>query len=119
MRKSALHLKASAVAIALAATLAPSLGFAEGAAEEGKKLATDRKIGNCLACHMMGDGESPGDIGPPLVAMQARFPDKAKLRDMVWDMTKYYPDTLMPAFGKYGAMSEDQIDKVVEYIYTL
>ena len=37
----------------------------------GKEVAVDRKKGNCLACHMMGDGVSPGNIVPPLIAMQA------------------------------------------------
>ena len=35
---------------------------------EGKKLAFDRKKGNCLACHMIDDGELAGNSGPPLIA---------------------------------------------------
>ena len=46
---------------------------------EGKKVAFDRKKGNCLACHMMSDGALPGNIGPPLIAMKARFPDRQAL----------------------------------------
>ena len=34
--------------------------------EQGKKVAFDRKKGNCLACHMIAGGELPGNIGPPL-----------------------------------------------------
>ena len=52
---------------------------------EGKKVAFDRKKGNCLACHMMSDGALPGNIGPPLIAIKARFPDKAALREQIWD----------------------------------
>lgn len=87
--------------------------------EKGKKVAFDRKKGNCLACHMIDDGTSPGDLGPPLVAMKARFPDKAKLRAQIWDAQVANPDTRMPPFGKHKIVSESDIDAIVEYLYTL
>lgn len=87
--------------------------------EEGKKIAFNRKKGNCLACHAIEGGNLPGNIGPPLVAMQARFPDKARLRAQIWDATKANPNTIMPPFGLHKIMSEGEIDKVVEFIYTL
>ncbi|MBD3671695.1 MAG: sulfur oxidation c-type cytochrome SoxX [Gammaproteobacteria bacterium] len=88
-------------------------------AETGKKVAFDRKKGNCLACHMIAGGDLPGNIGPPLVAMKARFPDKAKLRAQIWDATVKNPNSMMPPFGKHKIMSESEIDDVVEFIYTL
>ncbi len=87
--------------------------------EQGKELAFDRKKGNCLACHQIAGGELAGDIGPPLVGMQARFPDKAKLRAQIWDPTIANINSMMPPFGRHKVMSEDEIDKVVEYIYSL
>ena len=74
----------SSAAVIGALVLAPlPATAAEGASsvvEKGKAVAFDRKKGNCLACHMMDDGTLPGNIGPPLVSMKLRFPDKAKLR---------------------------------------
>lgn len=87
--------------------------------EQGKELAFDRKKGNCLACHQIAGGELAGDIGPPLVGMQARFPDKAKLRAQIWDPTIANINSMMPPFGRHKVMSDDEIDKVVEYIYSL
>jgi sulfur-oxidizing protein SoxX len=95
---------------------------AEGAGsviEKGKAVAEDRIKGNCLACHAMGDGTLPGNIGPPLIAMKARFPDKAKLRAQIWDPTVMNPDTIMIPFGRNRVLTEEEIDQVVEYIYTL
>lgn len=86
---------------------------------QGKEITFDRKKGNCLACHMVDDGELPGALGPPLINMQARFPDKAKLREQIWDATIRNPMTSMPPFGKHRMLTEEEIDKVVEYIYTL
>ena len=123
MRKTA-KLATTAVSLATLFTGASLLPTAVGAAEAdtikmGKEVAFDRKKGNCLACHMMGDGVSPGDIGPPLIAMKARFPDRAKLRDQIWDAQVSNPGTRMPPFGKHKALSEAEIDAIVDYLYTL
>ena len=90
-----------------------------GDIEEGKKLAFDRKKGNCLACHMIDDGELAGNNGPPLIAMKARFPNKQDLFDQIWDPTENDPDSFMPPFGKHGAISKTEINKIIEYLYTL
>ncbi|BAZ93551.1 MAG: sulfur oxidation c-type cytochrome SoxX [Gammaproteobacteria bacterium] len=87
--------------------------------EQGKQIAFDRKKGNCLACHQIEGGDLAGNIGPPLIAMKARFPDKSKLRAQIWDSTKMNPNSMMPPFGRHDILSEDEIDKVVEFIYTL
>jgi sulfur-oxidizing protein SoxX len=86
---------------------------------DGKKVAFDRKKGNCLACHMIDDGSLPGNIGPPLVAMKNRFPNKADLRAQIWDATVANPNTIMPPFGKHRILSEKEVDLVTEFIYSL
>ena len=86
---------------------------------DGKKVAFDRKKGNCLACHMIPGGSLPGNIGPPLVAMKARFPDKAKLREQIWDATVKNPNTIMPPFGKHQILTEKEVDLVTAFIYSL
>ena len=126
MRNTTSILKTASSVLALAGSLAllPASGIAaeEAAAspvEQGKEIAFDRKKGNCLACHQIEGGSLPGNIGPPLVAMKARFPDKAKLRAQVWDATVANPKTVMPPFGRNQILSEAEIDKIVEFIYTL
>ena len=101
--------------------LAPMTVIADDAKliEEGKKLSFNNKKGNCLACHMIMGGEMPGNIGPPLIAMKARFPDIAKLRAQIADSREMNPNTLMPPFGAHGILTDDEIDKVVAYIYSL
>jgi sulfur-oxidizing protein SoxX len=90
-----------------------------GMVEEGKKIAFDRRKGNCLGCHMIEGGQAPGNIGPPLVAMKARFPDKAALRAQIYDATKRNPATPMPPFGKHSILTDKEVDLVTEYIHTL
>ena len=85
----------------------------------GKDLAFDKKLGNCIACHMIPGGSQPGNIGPPLIAMKARFPDRAVLRAQIWDATVKNPNTMMPPFGKHKALSEGQVDKITDFVLTL
>ncbi|MDX2507138.1 MAG: sulfur oxidation c-type cytochrome SoxX [Gammaproteobacteria bacterium] len=120
IRKSKVLSMASALLIT--ASLSPSVALAEehgNRVEEGKKLAFTRSKGNCLACHMIKDGASPGNIAPPLIVMKSRFPDKKVLRDQIWDASKRNPETSMPLFGRYEILTKDELDKVVDFIYTL
>ena len=86
---------------------------------EGKKLATERGKGNCLACHMIEDGELPGNLGPPLLAMKARFPERSALTEQICDATVRNPDSRMPPFCRHGILTEDEVELIVDYLYTL
>ena len=118
--------KAISTATSLAALLGalsftmPSVSNADASAvAEGKSIAFDRKKGNCLACHQIEGGSLPGNIGPPLLSMKARFPDKNKLRAQITDARTSNPNTIMPPFGTHEILSSSEIDKVVEFIHSL
>ena len=107
------------IAATLVLTLFLESNAYSGDIEEGKKLAFDRKKGNCLACHMIDDGELAGNNGPQLIAMKARFPDREVLFNQIWDPTETNPNSFMPPFGKHGAITKTEINKIIEYLYTL
>jgi sulfur-oxidizing protein SoxX len=121
MRKSAkLVAAASSVAMLLGAmAMTPNIAVAESLVAQGKKVAEDRKKGNCFTCHDYKGAHLAGNVGPPLVAMKARFPDKAKLRAQIWDASKINPHSMMPPFGKYEILSNKEIDAITEWVYTL
>lgn len=85
----------------------------------GREMAFDRAKGNCLACHRIEDGELPGTLGPPLLAMQLRFPDRAVLKQQICDATIRQPDSRMPPFCRHGILTEEEVDLIVDYLYTL
>jgi L-cysteine S-thiosulfotransferase len=90
--------------------------------ESGKDVVYDTNKGNCLACHgfpTLREAQPTGNSGPPLIAMQARFPQKSVLRAKIWDATASNPTSFMPPFGKHKVLSDDEIDKVVDFIYSL
>jgi L-cysteine S-thiosulfotransferase len=88
----------------------------------GKALAFAPGKGNCLACHGMPtlkDVEQPGNSGPPLIAMSARFPNKTDLRAKIWDATASQANSFMPPFGKHRILTEEEINLIVDFIHDL
>ncbi len=106
----------SAVAMLASLFIMPTQAGAKEMTDE--EVTFGRKAGNCLACHMIPGGNLPGTIGPPLLAMKARYPDKEKLREQIWDATIRNPDSIMPPFGKHEILTEKQVDQVTNYIYS-
>ena len=86
----------------------------------GREIAHDVYKGNCLACHQIpGDPQavSLANIGPAVIAMRERFPDRTALREQIWDPTLRNPNTVMPPFGKHRVLTEEEIDLVLDYLY--
>jgi sulfur-oxidizing protein SoxX len=106
-------------ALALIGAIGFSATVSADPMEDGKKLAFNKKKGNCLACHLIPGGEQPGNIAPPLIGMKARFPDKAKLRAQIAEPRTANPNTMMPPFSAHGILSDKEIDLVVDFIYSL
>ena len=114
---------ASGVAVALiaGAFLFPQPGYSEGAKaktplEQGRALA----IEYCQACHYFEGTDQAGTVGPPLLAMKPRFPDRRKIARMIYDpQVVSKPYTMMPPFGRNGLLDERQIELIVNYLYTL
>ena len=103
--------------VAVGAVLA-SLAAAPAGPAEGQKLAFDRAKGNCLTCHAIAGGEDPGNVGPELNDMKSRFPDRKELVAIVSDETKRNPLTVMPPFKRNLMLTDQEIESVVDFLYT-
>ena len=86
---------------------------------EARAMAFDRNKGNCLACHMIAGGEMPGLVAPPLMMMKQRFPDREVLKEQIWDATIRNPESVMPPYGRHGVFTEEELERVVDYIHSL
>ena len=93
--------------------------YAQSAATEGQKLAFDRGKGNCLTCHVIKGGDLPGSIGPELVGIKSKYPNRDDLVTILNDETKRNPLTVMPPFGRNRILSEKEINAVVDFLQTL
>jgi len=67
---------------------------------------------------MIPGGQMAGTIAPPLIAMKARYPDRQKLFDQIWDARRTVPTTLMPPFGAHLILDKSQINKIIDFLYT-
>jgi sulfur-oxidizing protein SoxX len=101
---------------ACGAMLAALLGASAAAAAEPD--ATTLFMENCQQCHQVRGVENTGNIGPALSDMQARFPDRKALFAIVFDETRRNPQTVMPPFGRNLILTTQQIDTVIDFLYS-
>jgi sulfur-oxidizing protein SoxX len=92
---------------------------ASSAVAEGQKLAFDRGKGNCLSCHEIKGGDFPGTIGPPLMDIKSKYPDRNDLVAILTDETKRNPQTAMPPFGRNRILTDQEINAIVDFLQTL
>ncbi len=104
----AVGLPVFAISAALAQTPAPA----------GQALAFDRSKGNCLTCHVITGGDAPGNVGPALNNMKQRFPDRKQLAAIIFDETKRNPLTVMPPFGRNLILTRQEIESIIDFLYT-
>ncbi|NRG19308.1 sulfur oxidation c-type cytochrome SoxX [Rhizobiales bacterium] len=101
----------------------------------GREVFADRKLGNCLACHVNSDmAELPfhGEVGPEIDGVASRY-KPAQLRAIVVNSKKVFgSETIMPSFYRLenGArpmaefqgktiLTAQQVEDVVAYLTTL
>jgi sulfur-oxidizing protein SoxX len=110
-----------------------SLTGKPGDAKSGRKVAINRKKGNCLACHKMPIPEQPfhGQIGPDLKGVAERY-SAGELRLRVVNPKVVNEASIMPSFyqndgfhrvlkkfqGK-TVLSAQEVEDVVAYLMTL
>ena len=112
-----------------------SISGKAGDAGAGRKLFSNRKLGNCLACHINSDMKEHafhGEVGPSLDEVAERY-TAAELRAIVINSKKALnEDTIMPGFyslnlgvrvaGKFKGktvLNAQQVEDVVAYLQTL
>lgn len=87
--------------------------------KKGEKIFMTNTQGNCLACHAINGKavDGPGSMGPVLQYLSA-WPEEA-LYDKIFDPYVSNPISAMPAFGKNGWLSDEEIKAVVAYLKTI
>lgn len=101
-----------------AVTAQPAQTAASQTPMPGEALTFDRSKGNCLTCHDIKGGDAPGNVGPPLSDMKSRYPDRKELAAIIFDETKRNPLTVMPPFGRNLILTEQEIESVIDFLYT-
>jgi L-cysteine S-thiosulfotransferase len=100
------------LAAALGALLL-AVSSASAAPSEAQKLAAQ----HCEQCHEIKGIQDFGNVGPSLIDLKARYPDRKDVAAIVFDETKRNPETVMPPFGRNLILTKQEIEIVVDYIY--
>ena len=113
--------------------ISKSLTGKVGDPKNGRKLAINRKKGNCLACHVMPIPEQQfhGEVGPDLSGVASRY-TTAQMRLRIVNPKMFNEDTIMPAFYKDSGfhrvlkkfkgksiLSGQEVEDVLAYLATL
>jgi sulfur oxidation c-type cytochrome SoxX len=86
-----------------------------GDAARGKKLAWEW----CNVCHALPGDEWPGTVGSPMAHYkQFKHPD-ALVFQQIYDARIFNPQTVMPAFGTFGLLAEQDIRDLVAYLQSI
>jgi len=110
-----------------------SLTGVPGDPANGRKVAINRKLGNCLACHAMPIPEQQfhGETGPSLYGVANRLTE-GELRMQLVNAKVTNEDTMMPSFYRVTGynrpdkkfigktiLSAQEVEDVVAYLLTL
>jgi len=107
---------AAFILVLLGAPTAFAADAPAAAVERGEELA----IEFCQACHQFEGAIQAGTVGPPLLAMKARFPQRERLHALIQDpQVASKPYTMMPPFGRNGFVDDQQINQIIDFLYTL
>lgn len=114
--------------------VAAALTDTAGDAANGRKVFINRKLGNCLACHV--NSEIPeqswhGEVGPALDGVADRW-ETAQLRGIIVNAKMAFDGTIMPSFyrtengvrplEKFAGktiLTAQQVEDVLAYLQTL
>ncbi|MBE0510722.1 MAG: sulfur oxidation c-type cytochrome SoxX [Chromatiales bacterium] len=94
-------------------------GPLKGDAERGKKIATTTQIGNCVACHTIPGAVQTGTAGPSLAGFAKRGLPEQLVYQIIYDPRVIYGEqTVMPPFGAFNNLNEQEIHDVMAYLNT-
>jgi sulfur-oxidizing protein SoxX len=96
-----------------AAVTAGALGAAQAAPADAMKLLNQ----HCQQCHEVKGIGDFGNVGPSLVDIKSRYPDRKDVAAIIYDETKRNELTAMPPFGRNLILDQQEIATIVDYLY--
>ena len=96
-----------------AALTAAALVSAQAASPDAVKLIT----ANCQQCHEVKGIGDFGNVGPSLVDLKSRYPNRRDVLAIISDETKRNELTVMPPFKRNLILDQQEIEAIVDYLY--
>ncbi len=86
-----------------------------GDAARGKALAWEW----CVTCHALPGDDWPGSVGNPMLHYKQFKHPNPLVFQQIYDARVYNPTTIMPPFGRFGLLNEQDIGDLVAYLQSL
>jgi sulfur-oxidizing protein SoxX len=90
-----------------------------GDVDRGRAIAIEPTRGNCVACHALPKDVWPGEVGPSLLHMKARGLTDEQLYQRVFDARIVNRHTVMPPFGAFGTLTDQDIRDVAAFLKSI
>lgn len=87
----------------------------KGDAARGKSLAWTW----CIACHTLPGDEWPGTVGSPMWHYKQYNHADALVYQQIFDPRVFNPHTVMPAYGTFGLLADQDIRDLVAYLQSI
>ena len=82
----------------------------------------DKKLKDRFAIlKIMTEAAISGDIKSLIISGPAGLGKSFTVEEAIeeWDPTEKNPSSFMPPFGKHGVITKEEIEKIIDYLYTL
>ncbi|OYY93341.1 MAG: sulfur oxidation c-type cytochrome SoxX [Hydrogenophilales bacterium 28-61-23] len=85
----------------------------------GRELALARDKGYCIVCHELPGEAWPGTVGAKILSFkQHKYPNELVFQQ-IFDSRAFNPNSVMPPYGTFGILNEQEIRDLVAYLQSL
>jgi len=85
----------------------------------GREIALAREKGYCIVCHELPGEAWPGTVGARVLNFkQHNYPNELVFQQ-IFDSRAFNPNSVMPPYGTFGILNEQEIRDLVAYLQSL
>jgi sulfur oxidation c-type cytochrome SoxX len=85
----------------------------------GRELALARDKGYCIVCHELPGEAWPGTVGALLMGFKKHNYPNELVFQQIFDSRAFNPNSVMPPYGTFGILNEQEIRDLVAYLQSL
>lgn len=85
----------------------------------GRELALARDKGYCIVCHEIPGEVWPGTVGAKVLNFKQHHYPNELVFQQIFDARAFNPNSVMPPYGTFGILNEQEIRDLVAYLQSL
>jgi L-cysteine S-thiosulfotransferase len=85
----------------------------------GREIALARDKGYCIVCHELPGEAWPGTVGARVLNFKKHNYPNELVFQQIFDARAFNPNSVMPPYGTFGILNEQEIRDLVAYLQSL